>query len=199
MFAPARLWTSEMPDRSSTDAAIAAVVVLPLVAEHEHRPARQPAGELGDRVRLEAHQHLAGQARAAAASGAPRKLADRARGDDLGSQRRHRESIGPLGTITRTAPGSARTVTGSSAIGSPSAYIVNGRSALISTSRPRRTSTFGWRTCSPLNTVGSSRRKRTLGHVADDDHVEQAVLAAKRPGAMNIPPPYALEFAAATV
>jgi hypothetical protein len=33
MLAPARLWTSAIPACSSTEAVIAAVVVLPLVAE----------------------------------------------------------------------------------------------------------------------------------------------------------------------
>ena len=33
MFAPARLWTRVIPARSSIEATIAAVVVLPLVAE----------------------------------------------------------------------------------------------------------------------------------------------------------------------
>ncbi len=43
MFAPARLWTSRAPVRSSTEATIAAVVVLPLVAESTTLPRRSRA------------------------------------------------------------------------------------------------------------------------------------------------------------
>ena len=44
MFAPARLWTSREPVRSRIDATIAAVVVLPLVAEITTLPcSRRPA------------------------------------------------------------------------------------------------------------------------------------------------------------
>src|SRR5438309_2281457 len=87
--------------------------------------AAESGSELGDGVRLEAHQQRARQAGTTAAPGPARQAANGARGGDLRPERaRHR------GTITLTAAGSARTVTGSSAIGSPSAYIVNGRFAV---------------------------------------------------------------------
>src|SRR5437764_966633 len=44
MLAPARLCTSEIPQRSSTDATIVAVVVLPLVAD----TSAEPAGSLAE-------------------------------------------------------------------------------------------------------------------------------------------------------
>ena len=47
------------------------------------------------------------------------------------------------GTRTRTARGRTRRVTGSSPIGSPSAYMVNGRSAVTRTSCARSTCTVG--------------------------------------------------------
>ena len=114
----------------------------------DHCPPGQARRELGDRLRLEAHQHLAGEAGAAAPARAPGERPDRASGGELRSDRGHR------GTMTRTARGSALTVTGSSAIGSPSAYIVIGRSALTRSSRARRTDTPGWLTSSPLNALG---------------------------------------------
>src|SRR5262249_2309393 len=118
----------------------------------------EPSSKLADRVVLERDQDLAGKARAPSTAGFAREPADRAGGGNRGAEHRHR----PSGTSTRTAPGTARTVAGSSAIGSPSAYIVNGRSALIVTSGTRSTSTPSSFTCSPLNTVGSSRRKRVF-------------------------------------
>ncbi len=101
------------------------------------RAARQPCGQLADRPRLEREQHAPGQARPAAAPGPPGQLAHRARRGDLRAEQRH------AGTIIRTAPGRTRTVTGSSAIASPSAYRVNGSLASIRTSRPRSTPTSG--------------------------------------------------------
>ena len=115
MFAPARLCTTGTPARLSTDATMAAVVVLPLVAETTTEPRARRADEFGDRIGLQSDQHLAGEAGPAAATGSPRELAHRARGGDLGREQAHR------GTIMRTAAASTRTVTGSSAIASPSA------------------------------------------------------------------------------
>ena len=112
MFAPARLCTSRVPVRPRIAAIIAAVVVLPLVAETTTLPCGQPRRQPRDRVRLGPHQHLAGQRRAAAAR-QPRSGSGGARGEQPRLQ--------PHGTITRSAPGSTRTVVGSSAIGSPSA------------------------------------------------------------------------------
>ena len=112
MFAPARLWTSFVPVRPRMAATMAAVVVLPLVAETTTLPLRQAGGEARDGVRLGAHQHLAGQRRPAAA-GQARDGARRAGGEQPRLQ--------PHGAITRSAPGLTRTVAGRSAIGSPSA------------------------------------------------------------------------------
>ena len=75
----------------------------------------QPAREAADRVRLDAREHLARQRRPAAAAGGARERADRLGGGHTSGQAHHR------GATTRSAPGSARTVAGSSAIGSPSA------------------------------------------------------------------------------
>ncbi len=78
------------------------------------RALRQPCRQRADRPRVEPHQQLARQRRAAAAPGGAREAADRARDRELRSQRAH-------GTITRTAAGRVLTVAGSCAIGSPSA------------------------------------------------------------------------------
>ena len=67
MFAPARLWTSVIPARSSTDATIAAVVVLPLVAEITTEPSRSRAASSPIASGSSASSTLPGQARAAAA------------------------------------------------------------------------------------------------------------------------------------
>ena len=83
-------------------------------ADHD-AAAVQAAREAADRVRLDAREHLARQRRPAAAAGRPRERADRLRGGHTCGQAHHR------GATTRSAPGSARTVTGRSAIGSPSA------------------------------------------------------------------------------
>ena len=80
MFAPARLWTSFVPVRPRIAATIAAVVVLPLVAETTTLPSRQAGGEPRDGVRLGAHQHLPGQ-RGPAAAGQARDGARRAGGE----------------------------------------------------------------------------------------------------------------------
>ncbi len=69
---------------------------------------------------------------AGAGAGGERVSADGG-GNRAGSGRR-RSAGGVPGTRIVTAPGSARTRTGSSPIGSPSAYIVNGRSELMATS-----------------------------------------------------------------
>ena len=113
MFAPARLCTSRVPRRSRIDATIAAVVVLPFVAEITALPLGQARGQGADRVRLEAQQDLAGQARAAAAGAA---------GERAGGARGRRGHLQPhAGTSTRSACGTARIVAGVVPIGSPSA------------------------------------------------------------------------------
>ena len=112
---PARLWTSRAPVRSRIEATIAAVVVLPLVAEITTLPRSRRLREAADRVRLDAGEDLAGQRRAAAAAGGARERADRLGGGHAGGQAHHR------GATTRSAPGSDPDRRGSSAIGSPSA------------------------------------------------------------------------------
>jgi hypothetical protein len=49
----------------------------------------QPRREAGDRMRLQAREHLAGQAGAAAPSSPAGKLADGSRREDLGVERGH--------------------------------------------------------------------------------------------------------------
>jgi len=86
------------------------------VRGRDHRAAGgEPAGQRPDRRRVQAHEHLPGQARSAAAAGAARQGTDRPGGEQLGGQRVH------AGASTRTAPARALIVAGSSAIGSPSA------------------------------------------------------------------------------
>ena len=151
MFAPARLWTSREPVRSRIEATIAAVVVLPLVAEITTLPCSSRAGQQADRVRLEARQHLAGQRGAAAAAGAAGERADGLRRGQLGGEQAH-------GAMTCSAPGWTRTVAGRSAIGSPSAWTLKGRSAWKATSRAWHISTPGSRTWAPVKTFGSAAR-----------------------------------------
>ena len=115
MLAPAWLWTGAIPAASRIAAAIAAVVVLPLVAEISTLPA-QAGAERADRVGIEPHQHFPG-ALVAAAAAQPRERADAPRQREL---RRQRVAIAGLCARTRwpttasagdqhlTAPGTAR-------------------------------------------------------------------------------------------
>jgi hypothetical protein len=80
----------------------------------DDRAALQPAREAGDRVRLDAREHLARQRRPTAAAGRARERPDRLGGGHAGGEADH------LGATTRREPGSTRTVAGRSAIGSPS-------------------------------------------------------------------------------
>ena len=198
MFAPAWLCTSGTPACSKMPAAIAAVVVLPLVAEMSTLPCRSARAEVPIASGCQAHQHLARGARAppprsresaptvrasaslgasALAISAPAEARSEEVGDAGRSGRRaggasgggpaKRRPLGPRGTSTRTAPGTARTRTGSSPIGSPSAYIVNGRDRqLIATSRARNTRTLGSCTCVPLKTFGRIRQESELADVS---------------------------------
>ena len=129
MFAPARLWTSAIPARSRIEATIAAVVVLPLVAEMTTEPrgsraASSPIARARARIST-LPGRLVPPPRPARRASSPTARAAAI----FAAQPRH-----PRAPARGRAPGSARTVTGSSAIGSPSAYRVNGRSALICTS-----------------------------------------------------------------
>ena len=134
----------------------------------------QPRAEPPDRVRLEPHQHLAGQARAAAAPGAARASSPTARAaSDLGVERgRHWRA----GTIASTAPGSARTLTGSSPTGSPSAYIVNGRSALIVTSRAADDLDVRQAHVGTAQHAWRAQQEPQASRGADHHHVELTVL-----------------------
>src|SRR5437868_4733537 len=104
---------------------------------------------------VEAQEQPAGGGRAAAA---------RAAADDAGRARQAhlRVEHQPRGTITRSAPGTTRTVAGRSASGSPSAYIVKGRSALTSITRPLTKCTKGSSRWVPLNTFRRLRRKSSF-------------------------------------
>src|SRR5258708_5801239 len=144
-------------------------------------------------MRLQPDQDLAREARAATA-GLAAEAADGAGGGELGV-----DQPGHAGTTTWTAAASARMVAGSSAIGSPSAYTANGRSALIVTSAARSTVTSGSSRCVPLNTLGiSERRKRRFG-IAASVTTSSKPSSSNAPGAAYIPPPYALLFAAPTL
>ncbi len=102
------------PAVSSTEASIAEVVVLPLVAETTTEPRSSRLPSTRDRARVEPQQHAAGQRGAAAAPQPAAQHAQRAR-----ERRACRRSI--TGAITRSACFETVTVTGRSAIGSPSA------------------------------------------------------------------------------
>jgi hypothetical protein len=78
------------------------------------RPAREPAGQLTDRIGLEAEEHATREGGAAPAPGRPRHRAGELRGGQLRAQEGQ-------GTRTAIAPGRIRTVIGRSPTGSPSA------------------------------------------------------------------------------
>ena len=123
---------------SRIEAVIAAVVVLPLVAEITTLPFLQAGGETADCMRLESDQEPPRQAGAAATAAGSDRRTERPGDRDLRLERGHGRRIGtgrrlPTGTRTETAPGSMLNFTGNSAIGSPSAYTVNGLSASTST------------------------------------------------------------------
>ena len=89
---------------------------------------------------------------------------------------------------TLIALGSTRMVIGSSAIGSPSANTVKGRSALMLTAAARITWTAGWRTCVPLNTVGSRRRNLSF-ETWPTITTSSMPSSSEASGASSIPPP----------
>jgi hypothetical protein len=122
------------------------------VGGRDHNAAALEApGEEADRTRLEPRQHLAGQRGPAAAPGPPGERADGLGRSQLGGEQAH-------GTRTLRASGWTRTVAGRSAIGSPSAWTLKGRSAWKATSRAWHISTPGSRTCAPVKTFGSAAR-----------------------------------------
>ena len=115
MFDPARLCTTRRPCRSSTPAAIAQVVVLPLVAETSTAPSSSSRGHAAQGAGREPQEHPARGGGAAAA-------AEPAAGGPEGA----REQSGqpehqPAGTITRSTCRRTRIVAGVRASGSPSA------------------------------------------------------------------------------
>ena len=93
------------------------------------------------------------------------------------------------GTSTVTAPGSARTRTGSSPIGSPSAYIVNGRSALTATSRARQTRHAGLVHVLPLNTFGRILVRNASLLTFSRTTTSSRPSSSSASGAARIPPP----------
>ena len=154
--------------RGST-ATIAAVVVLPLVAEMTRlpcssRPASSPIACGSRRV-----SSLPGSdvppPRPARRASAPTALA----AATLGASRL-------TATITRSAPGCTRTVAGRSAIGSPSACTLNGRSAWNATSRACTSSTPGSQQVRPVEHLGQRAEVLALGDVADHHDVQHAVV-----------------------
>ena len=117
MFEPARLWTTGRPSRSSAAATIAAVVVLPLVAEISTEPSSRPAP-----MRPSARGERASSSRPGAVvppllpslpAHGPHQTGERPSGAV------HQVVAG--GTMTRRQRGSTVTVAGVAAIGSPSA------------------------------------------------------------------------------
>ena len=129
----------------------------------------QPPGQQPDGVRLEAREQLARQRGAAAAAGAAGERADGLRRGQLGGEQAH-------GAMTLSAPGWTRTVAGRSAIGSPSACTLNGRSAWKATSRAWHISTPGLADVGAREDLRERRQVGALGHVADHHDVEQAVV-----------------------
>ena len=105
MFEPALLWTTCSPERSRIAAIIAAVVVLPLVAETTAAPSSSSLAHPVERARADAQQQPAGERRAAAAAEA---AAERAHG--AGEQAPEAEH--QRGTITRRQRGSTSTRAG---------------------------------------------------------------------------------------
>ena len=101
-----------VPVRPRIAATIAAVVVLPLVAETTTLPC-------GSRAASRAI--ACGSARISTLPGSDVPPRPGQAGSGSGGARGEQPRLQPHGTITRSAPGSTRTVAGSSAIGSPSA------------------------------------------------------------------------------
>ena len=169
MFEPARLCTTGRPARSSAAAIIAAVVVLPLVAETSTEPASSSrdmrASARGDSLQ----QQAAGRGRAAGApeaaacppgaSGRVRRDAEHQAGA-TDPQAAALDAHDRRGRADRVAVG----VDDERAVGA------------TSISSPRRNSVYPQSTCVPLKTFGSSRRKRSFADLLAEHHVELAVV-----------------------
>ena len=112
MLAPARLWTRRVPVRPRIDATIAAVVVLPLVAETTTLPRGSRAAS---------REMARGSARISTLPGSDVPPRPASAGGGAGGAGGEQAGPQPHGAITRNPPGTTRTVAGSSAIGSPSA------------------------------------------------------------------------------
>ena len=93
MFAPAALCTSVTPACSKMPAAIAVVVVFPLVAETSTLPRARREPSAADRICVELQQHLARNARGAAAAQA-RERRHRPRDSELWGQRAGHQPAG---------------------------------------------------------------------------------------------------------
>ncbi len=170
MLAPAWLCTSEMPAALEDARGHRRRRGLAVGGRHQHAATGQARRKRADRRGVHPHEQLARQARAASAAH-PGDGTDGAGESELrpehGAHRSAAAAFAPArwqgrhprpSRLPARAPARRRrsrvTRSGSSPIGSPSAYIVNGRSALIETSRARNTFTLGSRTCAPLNTFG---------------------------------------------
>ncbi len=133
MFAPARLCTSRTPSRSRIAAAIAAVVVLPLVAEISTLPRcrREPSTPIASGCRrISTFPGTLVAPPPHSRESAPAARARASFGSEWAAQGLLPSGLS-AGTSTRTAAGRTLTRSGSSPIGSPSAYSVKGRSAAI--------------------------------------------------------------------
>ena len=181
MFAPARLCTRRAPERSRIAATIAAVVVLPFVAEMTALPCGRRCARRSIAAGLHAHEQLARQARAAAAA-APRQRAGGARDGDLRGRascrhqhpQRARDDRGSWPAWRRSGRRRRRRRTG-------------GRRRRAARGRAG-CATAGCRTCAPREDPWQRDEEAALGVLGDQHDVEQAVVEL-RAGARRIPPP----------
>src|ERR1700722_13046812 len=179
----------------------------------QHAAASQTRGERRNRIRLHPQKRLAGSACGAAAAPA-RERTHGPRERELDGQRvRHQPALAGLpdgeegavaaagacakgelvgarsGVSIVIAAGSARTRTGSSPMGSPSAYIANGRSQLIVISFARCTCTPGWCTCSPLKTLGRMPVRNPSLPTSSTSSTSSRPSSSSASGAAIMPPP----------
>ena len=169
MFEPARLCTSERPSASRTAATIAAVVVLPLVAEISAEPWSSSA----------AMSCIAsGSARSSSRPGSvvpPPRPRRRESERTVRAAPRVRLGLTP-GRPRAGSAGPRSWSPGTSAIGSPSAYTRKRRSASTVISEPRWVNTLGSFRWLPRNTFGSVGQEAQPRDLPDGHHVQQAVV-----------------------
>ena len=182
MFAPARLCTSGEPGAFEHRGRHRRGGGLAVGRRDDRRAARSRAASSLDRVRVESRSapcpgRLVPPPRPARRASSPTARAARI----LASSTLMSD---PAGTITLTAAGSARTVTGSSAIGSPSAYMRERPvEAEIRTEARAQHLDVGQAHVRALEAPSAAAAgKLEPGHVPDRHHVEQAVLRARRRG-----------------